>query len=226
MTSQEFFDYLYYKCLPQVYRDYDDGTLKLFIETLVESGFKPIIDKEITFSDLTNPNRCPSAIVPIMAQVYGIEYYPTIPEKYYRKLLNNIIELSRRRGSTSCVRYLCRTLTGMEIELRIEEEPPEKVLYIDLLAKTIQDAVNIEVNTKIISLFIGDFIPYSIGTVYVSNSIDNMSINSEDYRASFMHQRKEISLPPVILREKTWEEIKTKSWSYYKDRTWWDVRYE
>lgn len=195
MTPQNFFDYLYYRCLPKVYRDYDDGTLKLFIESLVFGGFKPVIEGEIAFTDLTNPNTCPPEIVPILAHAYGIDHYPSIPEKYYRKLLNNIIELNRRRGSYSSIRYLCRVLTGMEIDMLLEKTPGEKTLYVKLLADTIQDVVDIDTSIRVISTFIGDFIPYYITHVNVSSEVRHVNFSTPIFRTNLIHTAKEIRLP-------------------------------
>lgn len=195
ISKTDLFNYLYYTSLPSLYRDRDDGTLKKYLEALVDGGYDFLIQGEIGFTDLVNPDRCPENLLPTLAECHGLEYYPTIPSKYYRKMLNNIVELNRRRGTTNCVRYLCRVLTGMEVDLSYTSTPSVKTLHIDLKAVTLNDVSNIDLSIKVVGMFIMNFIPYYITNVIITSVVNTKVITNTTYRRNLISLSKRIHFP-------------------------------
>ena len=131
MTSSEISDYLYYRKLPQVYRDMDrlqpNYPLKRYLTSLVEGGFTDIITSSNDFLSLVDPERCPEEFLPYLCYSFGLEYFEDIDALYQRRLLSNIGELIRRRGTYSGVRFLIRSLTGLECQLSYSRQTYEGV---------------------------------------------------------------------------------------------------
>jgi phage tail-like protein len=203
MITTNFADYLYFEVMPRLYREYDtNNEFRLYIESLCEGGFNEIISGENTFLDLIDPYNCPEPFLPVFCNCFGIKYYPSIPAVYHRKLLANIGELVRRRGTYNCVRFLCRVLTGMEIDYRLEYKEDwvegsgeSKTLFINLKAETLADVSNIDLSIKVVSLFILDFIPYYINSVMITHIVNDVPLTIPVYRTGVVFTDKEYILP-------------------------------
>lgn len=196
ITSSKLFDFMYYESLPAVYRKEDDGTLENYLDSIVSSAYADIIDGEENLPNLINPLKCPEEFLPYLSWCYGLTYYPSIPAIYYRKILNNITELNRRRGTKGCLRYLCRVLTGMEINITYEElSKSSRILTIELLAESIADVTNMDLSIQVISVFIKGFVPYYITELYITSVISSIYIDSASYISAFVSSQKYITLP-------------------------------
>lgn len=113
----QFTDYLYNR-LPQMYRTADkEDILKRFIEVFSEGGFKPLLQDTINIMDILDVDKCPSKYLPLLCQMYGYEYTLELPELFQRRLLKYIVELYKRKGTKSVVRFIARELTGFESEI-------------------------------------------------------------------------------------------------------------
>lgn len=196
ITPEMFFNNLYYRSLPQVYRDEDkDLVLKRYLESLNEGGFKDVLYGENSIVNIVNPLKCPDSVLPVLSACYGLEYYPTIPAKYYRKMLSNIIELNRRRGTYSCLKYLCRVLTGMDITTSYVGSKTSRVLYIDLIASSMQDVADMDLSVKVVNLFIKNFIPYYITSIEIKSVVDDVILDNPIYRYGYVAYAKVVKLP-------------------------------
>ena len=112
-----FADYLYNR-LPQVYRTSDtENLLRRFIETFCEAGFDPLLQETVDMMNLLDVDKCPSEFLPLLCSMYGFEYTAEIPELYIRRLLKYIIELYKRKGTKSVVKFIARELTGFDSEI-------------------------------------------------------------------------------------------------------------
>lgn len=110
-------DYLYDR-LPKVYQTEDrEQLLRRFIETFSEGGFDPLLQETISITDLLDVDKCPSRFLPKLCAMYGYEYTLEIPELFQRRLLKHIVEMYKRKGTKSVVRFIARELTGFDSEI-------------------------------------------------------------------------------------------------------------
>ena len=182
ITSKSMLDLLYYKKLPQIYRDEDiklGYPLKRYLESLIEGGFCGSIEDIKGLMFLIDPETVPEEFFPYLYESFGLEYFPDIDVSYQRKFLLNMGELVRRRGTFSSVQFLIKVLTGLEAELSFKDNE----LSIVLLARTIEQIDNIETSMFVIGNFIKTQIPYYI-TPVISSRISSKTINSKSYSHS------------------------------------------
>lgn len=232
MNPYLFLDFIYNKNLPDIYKVYDNEKFefKKYIEALYEGGFLTVINGENELINLIDPILCPEKALPLFCNSFGLNYYPDIPPKYHRKLLANIGELNRRRGSYYCIRFLCRVLTGKEVDFEYDytTEPDYegfKVLLIDLIVETLIDATNLVEDIKAVKAFIPDFIPYFIPATLITSIIDEWLITVPLSKVTFMTIQREITSPLeyefTILNN--WDNLNLKTWGYLVSKTWSDV---
>ena len=125
-----FADYLYNR-LPQVYRTSDtEQILRRFIETFAEAGFDPLLQETMDIMNLLDVEKCPSEFLPLLCSLYGFEYTVEIPELFIRRLLKHIIELYRRKGTKSVVKFIARELTGFDSEIIENKDFNEELIEI------------------------------------------------------------------------------------------------
>lgn len=110
-------DYLYYK-LPKVYQAEDkEQLLRRFIDTFAEAGFNPLLQETLSITDLLDVDKCPSKFLPQLCRMYGYEYTLELPELFQRRLLKHIVEMYKRKGTKSVVRFIARELTGFDSDI-------------------------------------------------------------------------------------------------------------
>ncbi len=176
MIEQKFAEYLYNR-LPAVYREEDakiGEPLHRYIQSL-GIGFDKAIEDINNFLYLVDPERCPDKFLPYLCRSFGLEYFEDIDPVYQRKFLMNIGEIIKRRGTYSCVRYLIRVLTGLDVDLLYErgynEDKNEygRWLFAELQAVKIEDILQIETNIKTIERFVEGQIPYYTTIIFSAN---------------------------------------------------------
>lgn len=202
ITSEKLVEHLYYRKLPQVYRDSDKELttypLKRYLTALFEGGFKLALEDTNNFLDLVNPEKCPEQYLPIMCQSFGLEYCEDIPVFVQRKLLMNIGELNKRRGTYSCVTYLVRTLTSLDCELHYSRlENGERQLQITLFARTYEALKNMSTDIKIVENYVRYFIPYYIVPIIIDSRIEVQHIDLLRLRANALSVKNEYELLPA-----------------------------
>lgn len=112
-----FADYLYNR-LPSVYRTNDrQKILRRFVELFAEGGFNPLMQESMAIMDLIDIDKCPSKFLPQLCKMYGYEYTKEIPELFQRRLLKYIVELYKRKGTKSSIKFIARELTGFDSEI-------------------------------------------------------------------------------------------------------------
>ena len=194
LTSKELFNLLYYKKLPQIYRDEDakiEFPLKRYLESLSEGGFSSSIDDITGILSLIDPKSIPEKFFPYLCESFGLEYFPDIDVTYQRKFLTNMGELVRRRGTFSSVHFLVRSLTGLEAELSLDDDA--KTLKIVLLAKSVEQVQHLEPSIMVISNYIKTQIPYYINPEF-SGKLGAQFITSKSYSFGAVTSRKRYSL--------------------------------
>lgn len=115
--KSQFTEYLYNR-LPSIYRTTDkEELLRRFIECFVEGGFAPLLQETQEIMNILDVDKCPSQFLPNLCAMYGYEYTLELPELFQRRLLKHIVELYKRKGTKSVVRFIARELTGFESEI-------------------------------------------------------------------------------------------------------------
>lgn len=180
IASEQLLNHLYYNKLPQVYRDMDDmlrtRPLYRYLSSLIEGGYSEVIKDINNLLDLVDPEKCPEEFLPYLCRSFGLEYFEDIDPVYQRRFLMNIGEIKKRRGTHSCVRYLIRVLTSLDVDLSYKREYNEdkgengRWLYAELQAVKIEDILQIETSIKVIERFVGGQLPYYI-TIVLSASV-------------------------------------------------------
>jgi phage tail-like protein len=172
MKAKEFTDYLYGR-LPNIYRSEDAKRglpLYKFITALgTDSGVEYIISKIEGIVGLVDPQKCPDEYLPLLCECFGIEYLEDINKNYHRKLVANIGELIRRRGTYSCAHYLVKALTGLTVTLEMTSHEVSGVtrdlFAMNLLVDTVKQIAELENSINVIYNFIGQFLPFNVDYV-------------------------------------------------------------
>lgn len=211
LTTQDLFDYAYYRCTPVVYRTMDkqtDYSLKRYLSALIFGGFSLSLDDVNNLLNLVDPELCPPEYLPLLYECFGLEYFPDVAVEYHRKLLLNYGELLRRKGTYSCVRFLAKILTGLDAKLSylrgIYDDQDGRHLIIDLQAHSMSEILSIDTSIYIIEQFIGLFVPYYI-TTHIIGTVVNLRVDVEPrYRAqSVSTGLKQIIRPPIVVKAPT-----------------------
>lgn len=118
-----------YKRLPEVYREADseqgvDYTLKRYLNALDEGGIQTLFSEMFALYDLFDVYKCPSEVLPLLGKLLGYNYIEDVDEKTQRKIISNLAELYKRRGTKSVVKFISREFTGgdtkmVELQYRI-----------------------------------------------------------------------------------------------------------
>lgn len=196
MNGEEFALTLFEK-MPEVYKTTDanyDNFLQKYLDA-ISVGLSLIMDDINDFKSLVfNPLKCKDDYIPVLCDCFYIPYYRDIPTIYYRKLLNDISSLRIRKGTTNCVQYLCRALTGLDVEID-PENTDEHVLEIVLSAETLSEVLDIDVTTEVLGKFIKDFIPFYIHTVNITSEVTESELSTNLFSYSLNSLEKDIELP-------------------------------
>ena len=184
-SSEQLSDHLYFNKLPEVYRIYDKAQypkypLKRYLQSLLYGGFKPIVDSVPGLFELIDPETCPDEWLWLLLECFGIPYFDDILPVYQRRLVSGIGELTRRRGTYACVRYLARLLTGMEVELTREDREGKIYLTVKLIAETSEQAANLEISTAVLERYLEYWIPFWLNPE-VTTEVRTQEIKSRTY---------------------------------------------
>lgn len=173
-TGSDLADFLYYKKLPPLYRnkDAEEGNLALYryLHACIEGGFNDFLEQAAKMTDLIDPWKCPAEYLPYLYASFGLPYFEDIGEYYNRRFLSNVGELLKRRGTIGGIRYLVRTLTGMESEInyRRETEGEEQGRYLDVFPHfpDVTSLAEVEVTSYTINRFLDLHVPFYIRTIF------------------------------------------------------------
>lgn len=180
-TTDKLLKTLYEKKLPKVYRDYDIDTnlsLKRYLQTVTESGFKEIIKGLEGVFDLIDPKNCPDEFFPVLCQNYGLPFYPDIPIVYQRRFIANFGEIVRRKGTFFLLTYLGKAITGFTTVVEnLLDENNEDYISIRLFVESALQLNDLPVATETITRYAKEYIPYYIG-VAVTYALPSNSLVS------------------------------------------------
>ena len=187
MTSTDLINHLYYKKLPQIYRDMDTSLMTKpfyrYLSALIDGGYAEALSDVDNLLDLIDPQKCPGEFLPMLCSSFGLTYFEDINPIYQRKFLQNIGEITRRRGTYSCVKFIAKVLTGLDVELGYERNSTGRHLTVMLLAKTLEDISNIDTSINVIARYIQTQIPYYI-TTHINSRVASQNIENKLYTAN------------------------------------------
>lgn len=171
MKMKALVDHLYHKKMPALYRIEDkkvDFHLYKFLSAVFMGG-ESVINRINDFSKVLDPLKCPDKFIPSLTKTFGIKFYEDIPLKYYRRLLSEIGELNRRRGSYSSIEYLAKVLTGFDVDLNYQKINNKRTLTVEIFVNSVQDLDNIDIDIKVLKDFLKDFLPFNLNLVLNAN---------------------------------------------------------
>lgn len=184
MDSNKLLDYLYNMKLPQVYRSEDflqkpKYPLLRYLQAISDSGFKEALKEIDDLLFLLDAEKCPEYIVKYYLECFGIEYFEDIPLIYQRRILSGLGELIRRRGTYSCVRYLARLLTSMEVELTREDREGKIYLIVKLIAESAEQVANLSVSANVLNRYLQFWIPFWLNPETVTEiKVQDVNLNT------------------------------------------------
>lgn len=127
-NSRDLGQYLYDR-LPDIYRKRDseegiDYALLRFLQVLNEGGITTLFNEMLELYDILQVDKMPSDIVPLIGQLLGYNYRDDFEEDIQRKIIQNLIELYKRKGTKSVLNFITREFTkydakAIETEYRI-----------------------------------------------------------------------------------------------------------
>lgn len=179
ITQEQLLTHLYYNKLPQVYREADRALktypLKRYLSALVDGGYAELLTDINGIMDLIDPQKCPEEFLPYLCESFGLEYFEDIAPQYQRRFLSNIGEIIKRRGTYSCVRFLTRVLTGLNVELEYIRGEHDGVngrhLIVTLLSETVEQLLNIDTSMAVVERYLKTQIPYYIAPSITSRIV-------------------------------------------------------
>jgi P2-related tail formation protein len=202
LNSESFAKYLY-GLFPEIYRIEDAKNyfvLYQYLKATVDGGYTFIIDYINSFKDLSDPEKCPDTVFPYLYESFGLTYQPSIDIKYQRKILKNIGELNKRRGTYNSIRYLVRVLTQLDIDLRNEKTYnngiPDRKLHIVLKANSLSQIQEMDNNIAVVQNFVKSHIPYNV-TPIVEAEVSTQVLESKQYYANAISQGYFYNLVPI-----------------------------
>ena len=91
-------------------------TLKRYMQTAGDGGFKFIIQDANGILDIVNPSTTEKSVLYALYEQYGLEMFNGIPEEYMRALLPYLGSAWEKKGSLDIIEFVASTLSGIKVE--------------------------------------------------------------------------------------------------------------
>lgn len=188
----QFGEYLYNR-LPKVYRDYDVEierlnvetqkketfkTLKEYLYSFALGGFQPLLEDLEAIISLVDPFKCPSEFLPYLLRHFGLDYIDDIPEKFQRRLVQNVVTLYKKKGTIPAVAFLAKELSGFGVNIEEKSDGSIEFALIKLNAYEDEDA-ELLLAQDVIQRYIHLFLPAQTKSkiIVVYGFTENIHIN-------------------------------------------------
>lgn len=110
-----------YNQLPEIYRkmDYSEGELTLlrYISALDKGGIEHLKNELLNLYDILSVQNAPVDIVPLIGRMLGFDYIEDLDERTQRKIVENISELYKRKGTKSVINFIAREFTEGHVQV-------------------------------------------------------------------------------------------------------------
>lgn len=112
--------YLYNR-LPEVYRKADinggNETLLRFLSALDDGGFRTLnLDIEKLYN-IMSIEKAPQELIPVIGNMLGYKYVKEVDDRTQRKIVENLVELYKRKGTKSAINFIIREFTEYDTKL-------------------------------------------------------------------------------------------------------------
>ena len=116
-----FGDYLYSR-LPEMYRREDakdgiDFALKRYLEVLDKGGLQLLFGELLTLYDLFDVDTCPKEVLPLISRLLGYNFIDEVDEFMQRKIVSNLVEIYKRKGTKSVIDFITREFTHFDTKV-------------------------------------------------------------------------------------------------------------
>ena len=116
-----FGDYLYSR-LPEMYRREDakdgiDFALKRYLEVLDKGGLQLLFGELLTLYDLFDVDTCPKEVLPLISRLLGYNFINEVDEFMQRKIVSNLVEIYKRKGTKSVIDFITREFTHFDTKV-------------------------------------------------------------------------------------------------------------
>lgn len=120
-TNINFAEHLYER-LPEVYRQEDaragvDFALRRYLEALDEGGIQQVFSELLALYDIQDVDKCPPQVLPLISRMLGYNYIEEVEIDTQRKIIANLIELYKRKGTKSVVNFITREFTQFDTKV-------------------------------------------------------------------------------------------------------------
>ena len=168
--ATQFGEYLYSR-LPKVYRDYD---VKIAL-----GGFQPLLEDLEAIINLVDPLKCPAQFLPYLLRHFGLDYIDDIPEKFQRRLVQNVVTLYKKKGTIPAVAFLARELSGFGVTIEEKSDGTIEFALVKLNAYEDEDA-ELLLAQDVVQRYIHLFLPARASSkiIVVYGFTENVHINA------------------------------------------------
>lgn len=111
-----------YERLPEIYRREDarkdvNFTLRRYLEALDEGGIQLVFSELLALYDILDVDKCPSEVLPLLGRMLGYNYIEEVDAETQRKIIANLTELYKRKGTKSVINFITREFTQFETQV-------------------------------------------------------------------------------------------------------------
>lgn len=191
--ATQFGEYLYNR-LPKVYRDYDVKierknadtqkietfkTLEEYLRSFALGGFQPLLEDLEAIINLVDPLKCPAQFLPYLLRHFGLDYIDDIPEKFQRRLVQNVVTLYKKKGTIPAVAFLARELSGFGVTIEEKSDGTIEFALVKLNAYEDEDA-ELLLAQDVVQRYIHLFLPARASSkiIVVYGFTENVHINA------------------------------------------------
>lgn len=110
-----------YNSLPEIYRKMDlyegNETLLRYISTLDNGGFRHLRFDIDNLYNVMSIEKAPQELIPIIGKMLGYNYVEEVDDRTQRKVVENLVELYKRKGTKSAINFIIREFTEYDTKL-------------------------------------------------------------------------------------------------------------
>lgn len=112
---------LLYNKLPEIYRvaDFREGnnTLLRYLSALDEGGLENLRQDINRLYSIMSIEKAPTEAIPLLGKMLGFNYIQDLDDRTQRKIVENLAELYKRKGTKSVIHFIAREFTEGEVKI-------------------------------------------------------------------------------------------------------------